>query len=63
MDWVLVFIMALNTQKPVDSPYMQIDHTRVAADVEELHRASKKKEEPPFFEILINRSDQHIAAV
>ncbi|KAF8174952.1 hypothetical protein BJ912DRAFT_989350 [Pholiota molesta] len=58
-----MFIMALNTQKPMDSPYMQIDHTRVAADVEELHRASKKKEEPPFFEILINRSDQHIAAV
>lgn len=40
-----MFIMALNTQKPMDSPYMQIDHTRVAADVEELHRASRKKEE------------------
>ncbi|KAF9478913.1 Annexin [Pholiota conissans] len=58
-----MFIMALNTQKPVDSPYNPIDHARVAADVEELHKASKKKEEQPFFEILINRSDQHISAV
>ncbi|KAF8971864.1 hypothetical protein BDZ97DRAFT_2025750 [Flammula alnicola] len=58
-----MFTMALNTQKPVDSPYVGVDHTRVNADVETLHNAAKKRDEIPFFEILINRSDAHLAAV
>ncbi|KJA28323.1 hypothetical protein HYPSUDRAFT_33665 [Hypholoma sublateritium FD-334 SS-4] len=58
-----MFVMALNTQKPTSGPYDIVDHSSVNADVETLHTASKKKEEIKFFEILINRSDQHLAAV
>lgn len=75
-----VFVMALNGQRPPD--HLPVNHTEVAADIETLHHASKKKEEVhhdfssfwffcnllrafqvPFFEILINRSNPHIAAV
>lgn len=38
-----VFVMALNTQKPENEPY--IDYPRVEADVDALHDASKKKNE------------------
>lgn len=73
--------MALNTQKAVDTPY--VDDAQVDQDVEALHRASRKKDavrvvpstlfllkissvfdlKITFAEILINRSDTHIAAV
>jgi len=56
-----LFVMALNGQRPPD--HLPVDHAQVAADIETLHHASKKKEEVPFFEILINRSNPHIAAV
>jgi len=58
-----MFIMALNTQKPVDSPYTPILADAVNADVEILHNASKKKDEIAFCEVLINRSDSHLATV
>ncbi|KAF8799887.1 Annexin [Phlegmacium glaucopus] len=57
----LMFIMALNGQRPAD--HLPVDHAQVAADIETLHHASKKREEVPFFEVLINRSNPHIAAV
>jgi len=53
--------MALNGQRPLD--HLPVNYTEVEADIETLHHASKKKEEVPFFEILINRSNPHIAAV
>jgi len=56
-----MFVMALNGQRPLD--HLPVDHNQVAADIKALHHASKKKEEVPFFEILINRSNPHIAAV
>lgn len=56
-----MFMMALNGQRPPD--HLPVDRTEVEADIETLHHASKKKEEIPFFEILINRSNPHIAAV
>ncbi|KIM35597.1 hypothetical protein M413DRAFT_449644 [Hebeloma cylindrosporum] len=56
-----VFAMALNAQKAADTPY--VDDAQVNQDVEALHRASKKKDAITFAEILINRSDTHIAAV
>jgi len=83
--FILVFAMALNTQKAVDTPY--IDDAQVNQDVEALHRAGRKKDAVcvtpspkipsdmdgmpyPFYllqitfaEILINRSDTHIASV
>ena len=35
--------MALNGQRPPD--HLPVDHAQVAADIETLHHASKKKEE------------------
>ncbi|KDR85911.1 hypothetical protein GALMADRAFT_235066 [Galerina marginata CBS 339.88] len=58
-----MFTMALNTQKPVDSPYAPIDQEKVVADIETLHNASKKRDEIAFCEVLINRSDSHLGAV
>ncbi|KJA28322.1 hypothetical protein HYPSUDRAFT_51172 [Hypholoma sublateritium FD-334 SS-4] len=58
-----MFTMALNGQKPENEPYNATNYSHVNSDVEELNAASKKKDDIPFFEILINRSDQHLAAV
>lgn len=55
--------MALNTQKPLDDPYGQVDQRKVLEDVESLATAAKKKDEIAFAEILINRTDTHIRAV
>lgn len=43
MIFMLVFVMALNGQRPPD--HLPVNHTQVAADIETLHHASKKKEE------------------
>jgi annexin A7/11 len=56
-----MFVMALHTQKPENEPYL--DYARVETDVDALNAASKKKDETPFFEILINRSNAHLGAV
>jgi annexin A7/11 len=56
-----MFVMALNTQKPANEPF--IDYARVDADVETLNNAGKKRDEGPFFEILINRSNVHLGSV
>ena len=37
-----VFAMALNTQKAIDTPY--VDHAQVDQDVDALHKAGKKKD-------------------
>ncbi|PPQ81358.1 hypothetical protein CVT24_001147, partial [Panaeolus cyanescens] len=58
-----IFVMALNTQKPLDDPYGQVDQRKVLEDVETLATAAKKKDEIAFAEVLINRSDTHIRAV
>jgi len=58
-----MYIMALHAQKPIDLPHTVADPTKVAEDIETLNTAAKKKNELPFFEILINRSDRHLAAV
>ena len=55
--------MALHAQKPIDFPNTMPDHGKVAQDVETLATAAKKKDELPFFEVLVNRSDRHLAAV
>ena len=39
----IVFIMALNAQRPPDT--LPVDPKQVAADVETLHSAAKKREE------------------
>lgn len=56
-----MFIMALNAQRPPDT--LPVDPKQVAVDVETLHSAAKKREEIPFCEVLINRSQPHLAAV
>jgi hypothetical protein len=43
MIFMLVFVMALNGQRPPD--HLPVNHIQVAADIETLHHASKKKEE------------------
>ncbi|KAF8167211.1 hypothetical protein B0H34DRAFT_680827 [Crassisporium funariophilum] len=56
-----MFIMALNAQRPPD--HLPVDHAQVTADIEKLYTGSKKKDELAFCEVLINRSNPHIAAV
>ncbi|KAF9528103.1 hypothetical protein CPB83DRAFT_356481 [Crepidotus variabilis] len=58
-----LYIMALNAQKPTDYPGVMPDQTKVAQDVEILATAAKKRDEGPFFEVLVNRSDGHLASV
>ena len=40
---MVVFVMALNGQRPPD--HIPVDHNQVADDIETLHHASKKKDE------------------
>ncbi|TEB16534.1 Annexin, partial [Coprinellus micaceus] len=56
-----MFVMALNTQRTPDS--VPVDPNQVNADVDALGVAAKKKEEMPFIEIFVNRSQPHLAAV
>lgn len=44
---MVVFVMALNGQRPPD--HLPVNHTQVAADIETLHRALKKREEVYFY--------------
>jgi annexin A7/11 len=53
--------MALNTQRTPDS--VPVDENQVNTDVEVLVNAAKKKDEMPFIEILVNRSQPHVARV
>ena len=46
----IVFIMALNAQRPPDT--LPVDPKQVAADVETLHSAAKKREEVRLLTIL-----------
>ncbi|KAF9462254.1 hypothetical protein BDZ94DRAFT_1367942 [Collybia nuda] len=59
-----MFVMALNANRPLDN--MPVNQAEVARDVETLYRAGQAKlgtDEMAFCDILINRSQAHIAAV
>ena len=48
---LVVFVMALNAQRPPD--HIPVDYSKVGVDIETLYQASKKKEEVCYFIIVI----------
>ena len=44
---LVVFVMALNAQRPPD--HIPVDYSKVGVDIETLYQASKKKEEVCYF--------------